>query len=396
MRVYLDHNATSPLRLEAAEAVREAHGNAWGNPSSVHAEGRRARALIDASREMLRAALGADAASEIIFVASATEANHLALAGMTAKGPDGGGRWRVLTTEVEHPSVIGAARRLEADGRVDLAIVPVDRSGRIVLEELLKLLEYEVSDHILVSVIAGNNETGVVQPIGDIAALTRRYGALLHVDATQCVGRIPVKLGNGDDTWPVDLMTVSSHKLGGPRGAGALFARRGLTLMPVLAGGHQERDRRAGTEDTAAIAGFVAAVSVAIDAQPSEAGRLAELRQRLREGIATAIDDVRFIAQDGPRLPNTLAVAFDGCSGEELLAALDLAGIAASSGSACSSGSLEPSPVLLAMGYDEDVARSVVRFSLGWTTQPHDIELVLQQLPAIVARCRNAADDWDD
>jgi cysteine desulfurase len=291
--------------------------------------------------------------------------------------------------------VLQAAQRLAEAGRIDLELLSVSPSGHVdpdELEDLLRHCDFHPSA-TLVSIIAGNNETGVIQRIPELGAVTTAAGVVFHVDATQCLGRIPVRIGAGEGAWPVDLLTLSSHKIGGPRGAGALYVRRAIGLDAVLNGGHQERDRRAGTEDTAAIAGFAAAALEAVTQVGSEAGRLLELRHRLRDGILGQIDGAGVVARRAPRLPNTLAVYFDGCRGEDLLVALDLAGIAVSSGSACSSGSLEPSPVLLAMGLDEERARSVVRFSLGWTTQVYDIEVVLRRLPAMVARAREAEAD---
>ncbi len=297
-----------------------------------------------------------------------------------------GDPWRLITSAVEHPSVLGAATRLAESGRVELDILEVDRHGRVDPAHLVERLDtLRPGVRGLVSIIHGNNETGVLQPIAALTRAAHSAGALVHVDGTQSMGRVPVELG-GDDG--ADLLTLSSHKLGGPRGAGALYVRRGAPLRAALDGGHQERGRRAGTEATGAIAGFVAAVDCALSDLRVEAPRIRALTEALCDGVIGAVPGAHVVAEAAPRLPNTLAIAFPECRGDELLAALDLAGISVASGSACASGSLEPSHVLLAMGLSERVARSVVRFSLGWSTQAHDIELVLKQLPAIVARCR--------
>lgn len=383
-RVYLDHNATSPLRLEAREVMLPWLGAAFGNPSSVHLEGRAARRAFEAARASLGAAFGARAV-DVVLTAGATEANNQALKGL-AFGPAAAERRRLVVSAVEHPSVLEPARWLQQTFGFELVSVPVDRLGRLDW----RTLESSVDDQTLVvSIIAANNETGTIHPVPEIAELCHGHGALLHVDATQALGRIAVDR----DAWGADLLTASSHKVGGPRGAGALVlssaARR--VLAPLLHGGHQERNRRGGTEDVAAVVGFAAAASCAVAEQPGEAARLADLRDALWHGLKTAVPDAVRHGDPERVLPNTLNVSFPGADGETLLIGLDLDGVAASSGSACTAGSLEPSHVLLAMGVPDELARGAVRFSLGPSSHVDAIDRVLALVPRLVERARQEA-----
>ncbi|MCB9729018.1 MAG: cysteine desulfurase [Deltaproteobacteria bacterium] len=378
-RSYLDYNATAPLRPEVSRAMA---GAAWGNPSSLHAEGRAARACLEGARETLARALGARPA-ELVFTGSATEANNLALRGLF--GGPAGERPRLALSQVEHPSVVQTARALVASGQAEGAdAIAVDGEGRLRPEALRRAVGRQTR---VVSVLAASNETGVLQDIGAVVEAARAAGALVHVDAVQRFGRLPLDVAS----LGADLVTVSSHKLGGPRGAGALWVRPGVALRPQIAGGHQERNRRGGTEDVPAIVGFAEAARVATADLETEARRLAALRDRLWEGIAEAVPGVRVLGLAAPRLPNTLSLVFPGADGEALLFGLDLAGVAASSGSACTAGSLEPSPALLAMGLDEGTARSALRVSLGWASTAADVEHLTRVLPDIVARARQEA-----
>jgi cysteine desulfurase len=359
MRVYLDHNATSPLKESARRAMLaalELHGNA----SSIHAEGRAAHSLVEGAREVIARALGA-MAPMVVFTSSGSEANNLALKGTPVE--------RLIISAVEHPSVLEAARG--AGKAADL--LPVDGEGVLDLESLERLLA--TGPKALVSIMLANNETGVIQPIRAAASIAHAHGALLHTDAVQALGKIPVNFG----LLGVDLMTVSAHKLGGPVGAGALIVRDGLALEPLIHGGTQELRRRAGTENLAAIAGFAAAVE--------EKGlEIRGLRDHLESGLESAV----IFGAKAERLPNTSCFAMPGLSAESALMALDLAGFAVSSGSACSSGKVAKSHVLAAMGVHPDLAKAAIRVSLGWTTTAEHIEQFISAWGRIKAR-RKAA-----
>jgi cysteine desulfurase len=375
-RTYLDYNATAPLRPEAAAAMASAP---WGNPSSVHADGRAARACLEAARETLARAMGARP-TELVWTSSASEANNLAIRG--AAGQGGG---RLAVSAVEHPSVLACARAVAAAGLVDAVdVIEVDGDGRVRPEALARALR---DDTRLVSVISASNETGVVQDLSPVVAAARAVGALVHVDAVQHFGRLPLDVA----TLGADLVTVSAHKLGGPRGAGALWVRPGVTLRPLIVGGHQERNRRGGTENVAAAAGFAEAARLATLELPEEAPRLDALSTTLWQQLSERVSGARLLGAGGARLPNTVCVLFPGADGEALLFGLDLAGISASSGSACTAGSLEPSHVLLAMGIDGATARGALRLSLGWRTTAADIAHVCDVLPGIVDRARQEA-----
>jgi cysteine desulfurase len=371
--IYLDANATTPLHPAVMAAMMPALGDVFANPSSVHKPGQDARSLMDRAREQCGVALDCDP-REIVFTSGGTEADALAIRGLA--------RRKVVTTTVEHPAVLGACAELERSG-VEVVRVRVDASGRLDFDAL----EAALPGVDLCSAMAANNETGVVFPLERIGELCRRHRVPFHTDAVQAVGKVPVRIRE----LPVDLLSCSGHKIGGPKGAGLLWIRRGVQLAPVQVGGHQERGRRAGTENVAAIVGLGEAVARAAAALPSEIPRLVALRDRL-EAAARRIPGSRIAGEDAPRACNTLNVAFEGCDGETLLVALDLAGVAVSTGSACSSGSLEPSPVLLAMGYPSALARGAIRFSLWSGTTVEEIDAVCALLPGIVARCRSRPD----
>jgi len=372
MRIYLDHNAGAPLRVEAREAMLAVLGAA-ANPSSAHREGARARALLETARADVAALIGA-AAAEIVFTSGATEANNLALRGAV------GGRG-VVTTAIEHASVLETARALEAAG-TRLAVVAADGEGRVAADDVAAACDDATG---LVSVGLANGEVGSVAPVAAIAAGLRGRDILVHTDAAQAAGRLPVDVR----ALGADLLSLSAHKLGGPAGVGALYVRRGVGLAAQATGGPQERSRRAGTENVAGIVGFGVAARLARAELATTAAAAGALVERLWSGINARIPDaVRHGPAAGPRLPNTLNVGFPGCTGESLLALLDLGGIAVSLGSACAAGSAEPSHVLLAMGLDRDAARSGVRLSLGPATSAAEVERVLDVLPGLVAQVR--------
>jgi cysteine desulfurase len=376
--VYLDHNATTPVRAEALLAMEEALRSAWGNPSSVHAEGAAARALVERARGEVAALLGTGP-DAVVFTAGATESNNAAIRGrLRAAGPPGS----VVASAAEHPSVDAPLAALEAAGWRILR-VPVDAEGRLDPEAVAAAL---APDTALVTLLWGNNETGVVQPLEPIAARVRERGIPLHVDATQCVGKLPIDLRR----LPVDLLSLSAHKLGGPKGVGALFARRGREPAPLLLGGPQERRRRGGTENVPGIAGLGAACALAARELPERIRSWGRLRDRLWDGIREKVPRVRRNGSAEHVLCNTLNVEIEGASGEVLVQALDLEGIAASTGAACASGSVHPSHVLEAMGRSAAAARSSLRLSVGHGVDESDVDRVLAVLPDLVARAREA------
>ncbi|MCA0432547.1 MAG: cysteine desulfurase [Proteobacteria bacterium] len=342
MRAYLDHNATSPLRpvVKAAMLVAMETG---GNASSVHAEGRAARKLADDAREALALALGC-LPQMIVFTGSGTEANNMALRGVEAE--------RLLVSAVEHPSVLAAAT---ASGK-RVERIPVDGNGVVDLAALRRMLG---GPNVLVSVMLANNETGVIQPVADIVALAREFGALVHVDAVQGFGKLPVNFG----LLGCDLLTVAAHKVGGPVGIGALVIRDGLAVAPLLHGGGQELRRRAGTENLAAIAGFAAAA----------AEKRLEIKN-LRQQIESSLQDAVIFGAAVERLPNTVCFAVPGMKAETLLMNFDLDGVAVSSGSACSSGKVARSHVLEAMGVAPEISSAAIRVSLGWNSTAADVQ----------------------
>ena len=364
-RVYLDWNATTPLRPEARAAMLAA----WdliGNPSSVHAEGREARRLVEDARAALAVAVGG-VPRNVIFTSAGTEANALALS-PGLRGPSGGPVERLLVSAVEHASVL-AGGRFTADR---VGQIRVTRSGVIDLGDL----EAQLRDGppALVSVMAANNETGALQPVAEAARIVHGAGGLLHVDAIQALGKIAFNINEVG----ADLATFSAHKIGGPKGIGALVVAEGLTgLEPLLRGGGQELSRRAGTENVAGIAGFGAAVKAALQALPEDTERMATLRDHLENGIRS-IAGATVFSLEVKRLPNTVLFTARGLKAETAVIGFDLEGVAVSSGSACSSGKVQPSHVLSAMGYDPVVAQGAVRLSLGWSTEPEDINRALE------------------
>ena len=380
MRIYLDHNATTPVRDEVAAAMLRVLRDVPGNPSSVHAEGAAARAELDLARERTAALLGV-APSEVVFTAGATEANNTALAAVAAR-PDG--RRHVVATAVEHPSVDAELAVLEAHG-CPVTRVRVGRSGRVSVDDVAAALR---DDTALVTAIWANNETGVLQPIAEIGALARARGAWMHSDATQAVGKHEIAPGR----LPIDLLSLSAHKFGGPKGVGCLVVRGAIALPPFLRGGPQERGRRGGTENLVGIAGLGMACELARRELEERVARYAQLRDRLWEGIAAKVPRVSRNGDPGHVLANTLNVAFLDTPGELLLQALDVEGVAVSAGAACASGSVEPSHVLQAMGLSKAEARGTLRFSVGHGTDEAQIDAVLARLPDLVARARAAGD----
>lgn len=367
-RTYLDWNATTPLRREAREAMAAAW-DVLGNPSSIHAEGRRARGLIEKARAALAAAVGTEPRN-VIFTSGGTEANALALShGLQSNKQTIN---ILIISSIEHASVLTGGQF--APDRI--ARLAVHRSGVIDLGALRAMLAGRPP--ALVSVMLANNETGAIQPIAEVAGLVHEAGGLLHVDAVQALGKIEFNIKELN----IDLLSLSAHKIGGPAGAGALvLAENVIGLHPLIRGGGQERGRRAGTENVAAIAGFGAAVKAAVAARASDMPRIESLRNRLEQGLRQSQGESQasvIFSQDVARLPNTTLFGVPGLKAETAVVRFDLEGIAVSSGSACSSGKVQPSHVLQAMGYGPELVRSAIRFSLGWETKDADVDQAIK------------------
>ena len=370
---YLDHNAITPMRPEAKAAVTAAL-DVFGNPASVHAAGRAARDLLDHARAQVATALGARL-PEIVFTSGATEAAALAIRGVLGAAP--AGREDLVVTSVEHPCVLGLAESLRAGGR-NVTVLPVDGRG---IPDLAAAAEAVTPRTALVCAMVANNETGVLLPVRELAALARDRGALFFTDAVQAVGKVELDVR----TLGADLLALTGQKFGGPRGAGALWVKSGLRLAPLL-GGTQERGRRAGTENLPGIAGLGAAIEAATARREVERRRVGALRDRLEAGLLAAVPGTRVNGSGAPRLPGTLSVTLPATDAEALLIALDLEGICASAGSACHSGSTNPSSVLRAMGLSVAEARSTLRLSLGWSSDDGDVDAALEAIPRLAAR----------
>jgi cysteine desulfurase len=377
-RIYLDNAATTPIRAEVAAAMHDAAVYSNFNPSSLHGEGRRAAAELDAARDRLASLLGA-ARNEIVFTSSGTEADNLALLGVArAAGPGA----HVVAASIEHHAVLSALDRLEAEG-FEISLLPVGRAGHVDTQEFAASLRPQT---VLASVMYANNEIGTIQPIAELARIAHERGVFFHADAIQAPSWLPIDVRD----LGVDLLSLSGHKCEGPRGIGALYVRRGVPIVPILYGGSQELGLRPGTQNLPGIVGLATALELAA-AQRSDAGvRVAGLRDRLESGICAAISDVR-VNGSTPRVPNVLNASFAGVDSAALLIALDLAGVAVSTGSACTSGSPEPSHVLAAMGLESRWIRGAIRFSLGPGTTVEEIDRTLTLLPAIVNDLRRPA-----
>jgi cysteine desulfurase len=378
VRIYLDYNATTPAAPEVVEAVGHALAETFGNPSSVHAFGQRAKAGLDEARVEVARLIDADP-SAVVFTSGGTEANNLALRGVADATRDERRR-RIVTTGIEHEAVLATLKALEREGwAVD--VLNVGESGVLSPEVLAARVTPETA---LVSVMHANNEIGTIQPIAELAAIAHECGALFHTDAVQSVGKIPVSVS----ALGVDMLSLSGHKFGGPKGTGALWVRRGARLVSQMTGGRQERNRRAGTENVPALIGLGVAATLARTKLDARAAATRALRDRLETGILAGVTGAAVNGDRDRRVPNTTNISFDGIESESLLIALDLEGVAVSTGSACSSGSLEPSHVLRAMGLPSPRARNSLRFSLGSGTTADEVDFVVGVLPALVAKLR--------
>jgi len=377
--IYLDHNATTPLRPEVLEAMLPYLQTHFGNPSSIHRTGRRAKQGLETAREQI-AALIHCRPSEILFTSGGTESNNLALGGVLRSARARGSH--VVTTAIEHSSILEPLQALGPDG-VDATLLPVNDEGRVEAGPLVAAIR---SDTVLVSIGLANHEIGTIQPIIALSRITKERKVPLHIDAVQAAGKVPIDV----DVLGVDLLSLSAHKIYGPKGIGALYVRKGTAISPLLHGGPQEREKRAGTENVAAAVGFGIAATLAAQELETNAVHCLLLKSKLRDTVLSRISGTYVNGPTADCLPNTVNIGFTDTTGEGLMMGLDLAGIAVSTGSACAAGSLEPSHVLLALGRDPEAAKSALRFSVGKDTTEAEIAHVLDVLPRVVERVRAA------
>jgi cysteine desulfurase len=373
--VYLDHGATSPLREEVLEAMLPFLKERYGNPSSLHSPGRVIRQAVEEAREKTALALGAEP-DEIFFTSGGTESNNIAIRGAARARRSKG---HLITTSIEHHAVLDVCKGLAEDG-FSVTYLPVDRYGLVSLEMVEKALR---PDTFMISIMMANNEVGTIEPVAEIGALARERGVLFHTDAVQAVGQIPLDLRE----LKIDLLTLSAHKFNGPKGVGALYVRRGTPVAPLYDGGGQEKALRPGTENVPGIVGLARALELAVEELPEKTRHLLALRRRLIEGLL-AMDDTVLNGHPTARLPGNVNVSFNYIEGEALLLGLDLEGIAASSGSACTAGSPEPSHVLLAMGLGHQLARGSLRLTLGRENSDACLDHLFSVLPPLVERLR--------
>jgi cysteine desulfurase len=378
VRIYLDHNATTPVHPLVIDRMTAVLRDEFGNPSSVHHFGQRTKALVDDARSAVAALIGGDP-TEVVFTGGGTEGDNFAIRG-AAEALEVAGRRHLVATTIEHEAVLNTFKALARRGW-RTTLLPVGQSGVVSPDALRDAI---AEDTALVSVMHANNEVGTIQPIAALAEIARAKGALFHTDAVQSAGKIPVNV----KALGVDLLTISAHKMNGPKGVGALWLRRGVRLVPVLTGGRQERGRRAGTENVPGIVGSGVAAAVAAEKMAAEQARLSALRDRLERKIVGVVPGTAINGGDSPRVPNTTNISFERIEAESLLIALDLEGIAVSTGSACSSGTLEPSHVLKAMGFPAHRTQNSIRFSLGMGTTDADIDRVVAVLPGVVEKLR--------
>jgi cysteine desulfurase len=381
MAYYFDHNATTPLSEEVLGCLTRVQRECYGNPSSIHTAGQRARQAVEEARAQVARWLHAEP-GEVVFTSGGTESDNLAIFGIVRRNGGAAGK-HVITTTIEHPAVLGACAQLEREG-ARVTRVRVGSAGVVEAEDVRQAVRPETA---LITVMHANNETGAVQPIEAIAEIAREAGVPLHSDGVQAAGRLAV------DVWAlgVDLYSLSGHKLNAPKGVGVLAVRNGVNLEALQHGGRHERERRAGTENVPGIAALGSAAGWLVEHRAEEARRLGFLRDRLETGIIENVPGTRFNAGSAPRTPNTTNVLFAGVAGEALTIALDLAGFQVSTGAACSSGAVEPSHVLTAMGLDGAEARSSIRFSLGRTNDEAQVDTLIEAVRSAVERLRRVA-----
>ncbi len=376
-RIYLDHNATTPIAPEVLAAMLPYLTEEFGNANSIHAYGQNARGAVERARSSVAALVGARAA-EIMFTSGGTESNNHAILGAATAAPGKAGH--VITSAIEHVAVLDPCRAMAKSG-IDLTVLPVDREGLLNPEDVRTAIRLET---VLITLMLANNEIGTIQRIAEIGKIAAEVGIALHTDAVQAAGKIPIEV----DKLGVDLLSISAHKFGGPKGVGALYIRKGTHLGPLMYGGHSERDRRPGTEDVAAIAGMGKAAELALTGMREEGERVRGLRDRLEQGLLGRVPHSWVNGARAPRVPNTANLTFPFIEGEAMVIALDLKGIACSTGAACSSGALEPSHVLMALGLAPEDARATLRLSLGHQTTEEEIDFALETIPPVIERLR--------
>lgn len=376
-RIYLDHNATTPLRPEVLEVMLSYYKNVFGNASTIYSFGQEARKAVDDAREALACLIGAEP-KEIVFTSGGTEADNFALKGVASALKGKGGH--IVISSIEHHAVLFTCKYLEKMGK-KITYLPVDKYGWLDPERVKEAITNQT---ILISIIHANNEIGTIEPIAEIGKIARTCGVYFHTDAVQTVGKIPINVNE----LGIDLLSLSAHKFYGPKGVGALYIRKGTKIHPLFHGGEQERKRRAGTENVPCIVGLGEAAKIASKEMKQEYSHVKELRDKLENKIKDNIDYIRLNGHRTERLPSTSNISFEFIEGESLILNLDLKGIAASTGSACASGSLEPSHVLLAIGVPPAIAQGSIRFSLGRDNQKEDIDYTVENLVEIVGRLR--------
>lgn len=375
--VYVDNNATTRVAPEVIDAMLPFLNNYWGNPSSMHTFGGQVAKHLDKARDLIAAILGASSPNEIIFTSCGTESDNTAIRSALATNPE---KRHIITSSVEHPAVLNLVKKLEKEG-YSATYLKVDPDGNLDILELEKSITHQTA---IVSIMWANNETGVIFPIEKIAEICSERGVPLHVDAVQALGKLPIDMTD----VPVTYLSVSGHKVHAPKGVGALYVRKGTPFHPFVIGGHQEKGRRGGTENVASIVAFGRACELAINDMKSEVQRMGLLRDRLEKGILDSIKKSFVHGDTRSRLPNTTNIGFEGIEGEAILLMMNEHGICASSGSACTSGSLDPSHVMIAMGIPFTRAHGSIRFSLSRYNSDSDIDIILEKLPAIIERLR--------
>lgn len=389
--IYLDNNATTAVAPEVFEAMRPYFCEQYGNPGSIHAFGGSVMSKIEHAREQVSALIGADRKdrhgkfTEVIFTSCGTESDNTAITSALRACPK---KKKVVMSTVEHPAVLSLGKDLEKRG-YPVSYVPVDSHGALDMERYEEMVDTETA---IVSIMWANNETGNVYPVEKCAEIAHRYGALFHTDAVQAIGKVPCNMADSQ----IDMLSLSGHKLHAPKGVGALYVRRGVRFRPYQIGGHQERGRRAGTENVASIIGLGKAAELAMSSMEDENSRVKALRDRLEKGICESIPKAKVLGDIKNRLPNTALIGFEAIEGESILMMMDRLGICASSGSACTTGSLEPSHVLRAMGVPYTIAHGAIRFSLSVYNTQEEIDFVIKEMPAIIAWLRKLSPFWED
>ncbi len=385
MSIYLDHNATTPLKPEAREAMKPFLEDGFGNASSVHQTGQRSRKAVEEAREKIARFINAEDPSEIIFTSGGTEASNMALKGVFYRHRKKGSR--MIASAIEHSAVRHVLHYLRDVESIDMITVPVGSDG---ITRVADVVDAMTPDTILVSIMMANNETGVIQPVAEIAKEAKKKNILIMTDAVQAAGKIPVDVR----ALGVDLLTLSAHKFGGPKGAGVLYVRKGTQLEALIHGGSQEKNRRGGTENVAAIIGMGKAAEISQQHLQDENARLSGLRDKLENGLLNQISHTSINGERKNRVPNTTNICFEYTDSSAMVMALDMQGIAVSNGSACAAGNPEPSHVLLAMGLPQDKAHASLRISLGWNTSDDDVERALKIIPGVVSRLRETHPLW--